>query len=91
MLVSFHGIDRPDADGIRASARAAHLAFHADRGNLVGGPMRDESGQVCGSLIIFEAPDLETARAEMAHDPYLVVGLFETVTIAEFVAVDWPA
>ena len=90
MLVSFHAIDRPDAAAVRTATRAAHLAFHADRGNLVGGPMRDASGEVCGSLIIFEAPELEAARAEMAHDPYVVAGLFETITITEFVAVDWP-
>ena len=90
MLIAFHGIDRPGSADLRAATRPAHLAFQAERRNLVGGPLLDHDGQVCGSLIVFEAPDIATASAEMAEDPYVRAGLFEHVSIAEFTAVDWP-
>jgi len=91
MLIVFHGIDRPDAGGLRASTLPAHLEFQARRTNLVGGPLIDGHGNVCGSLTIFEAPDIAAASAEMAADPYIEAGLFETISIVEFNAVDWPA
>ena len=91
MLVVFHGLDRPGSAELRASTRPAHAAFHAERGNLVGGPLRDGNGEVCGTLVIFEADDLAAATAVMDADPYVRAGLFEHTSITELVAVDWPA
>lgn len=90
MLIAFHGIDRPGSSSLRTATRPAHLEFQAGRRNLAGGPLRDQHGEVCGSLIVFEAPDVTTATEEMAADPYVLAGLFEHVSITEFVAVDWP-
>lgn len=90
MLITFHGIDRPDSAGLRGSTRPAHLEFQSHRHNLLGGPLRDVDGNVCGTLIIFEAPDVVTARAEMADDPYIRVGLFEHISFSEFCG-EWPA
>jgi len=91
MLISFHGVDRPDSGELRASLRPTHLEFHASRANLVAGPLLDAAGVMCGSLIVFEAADIADATAQMANDPYIVGGLFETVAINEFVAAMWPA
>lgn len=85
MLVVFHAIDRPNSGDLRAATRAAHLEFQAKRNNLFGGPLLDRDGEACGTLIVFEAPDIETATAELAEDPYLVAGLFAHVSITEFV------
>lgn len=90
MLIAFHGIDRADASELRASLRAAHLEFHATRGNLVGGPLLDAAGNMCGSLIVFEATDIAEATAAMAGDPYVMGGLFERIAITQFIAADWP-
>ncbi len=90
MLVVFHGLDRPGAGDLRRSTRAEHAAFHADRGNLVGGPLRGADGEVCGTLVIFEASDLAAAAAVMDADPYVRAGLFGQTSLTELVAVDWP-
>ena len=89
MIIVFHGIDRPNSSELRAATRPAHLEFQTPRGNLLGGPLRDADGNVCGSVIVFEAPDIETARADLAADPYMIAGLFEHVSITEFIG-DWP-
>jgi len=90
MLIAFHGIDRADSASLRAATRPAHLAFQSERRNLVGGPLRDGDGNVCGSLIVFDATDIATATAEMAEDPYVQADLFEHISITQFVAMDWP-
>ncbi len=90
MIVVFHGLDRPDAGALRQSTRAEHAAYHATRGNLVGGPLRGDDGEVRGTLVIFEAPDLAIAAEVMDADPYVRAGLFERTSITELVAVDWP-
>jgi uncharacterized protein len=84
MFVTFYAIDRPNSAVLRASTRPAHLEFHAQRRNVLGGPLRDPLGEACGTLIIFEAPDIETATADLADDPYLRADLFEYVFITEF-------
>ncbi len=90
MLIAFHGLDRSDASDLRASLGPAHREFHARRGNLLGGPLLDAKGNPRGSLIVFEASDITEASSAMAADPYVVGGLFETTSIAQFIAVDWP-
>ena len=90
MLIAFHGIDRADASALRESLREKHLEFHAPRGNLIGGPLLDAAGTMCGSLIVFEAASIAEASREMAADPYSIGGLFETTTITQFIAADWP-
>jgi uncharacterized protein YciI len=57
--------------------RDAHFAY-ARETNVVrlGGPFLDAQGNMAGSLIIFEAADLDAARAWAANDPYAKAGLF---------------
>ncbi len=47
------------------------------------GPLLDEGGQPIGSLIVFEAPNLEQARAIAAEDPYVVHKIFERYEVRE--------
>ena len=42
----------------------------------LGGPFLDAKGDMAGSLIIFEAEDLDAARAWHENDPYKTAGLF---------------
>jgi hypothetical protein len=70
-------IDRPDSLALRLSVREQHLAFARETGRIkLGGPFLDAKGDMCGSLMIVEAPDLETAKAWHASDPYVKAGLF---------------
>lgn len=75
--------DRPGALETRMASREAHLAYmHGQDGRVkLGGPYLDEAGQMCGSMIIFEAESLEEAQAFHAKDPYNLAGVFETSTI----------
>ncbi len=47
------------------------------------GPLLDDSGRPIGSLIVFEAPSLEHARARAAADPYVVHEVFERYEVRE--------
>ena len=79
-------IDKPGALALRMATREAHLAFIASRpGELkLGGPFLDATGDMAGSLMILEAPDLAGAEAFHAADPYRQAGLFERVEIKPF-------
>lgn len=76
--------DRADALQTRLDTREAHLAHIRDSG-IVGmaGPLMID-GEMRGSLVILDAPDLATAKAWSAGDPYLAAGLFETVEVVEW-------
>jgi uncharacterized protein YciI len=76
-------IGRDGAQGLalRKQHREAHLANLkplADAGRVAyAGPLLDASEQPCGSVVVFDAPDLEAARGFAATDPYVVHGIFE--------------
>jgi uncharacterized protein YciI len=81
------GHDGPDGQRLRPGVRERHLA-HIERldreGRIVfAGPLRDDAGAPCGSLIVLEADDLASARAIAQSDPYLEEGIFERVDVHE--------
>ena len=90
MLFVFHGVDRTDSSVTRQRGHEAHAAYHQSRGNPVGGPLLDDDGQPCGTMYVLEADDLAGAQAVVAGDPFIEAGLFETVALHQFRAVDWP-
>jgi uncharacterized protein YciI len=76
--------DKPEALDIRMANRAAHLAYAHDSGKVVfGGPLMND-GQMIGSLIVIEVPDMAAAHAWAAADPYAMAGLFGSVEIIEW-------
>ena len=82
MLVALFAKDRPGAIDIRKANREAHIAHLKDGGLVVqAGPLLDEAGQMCGSLVILEVEDMEQARDWAVRDPYAVADLFETATL----------
>jgi Uncharacterized protein conserved in bacteria len=82
MLFVLTALDKPDALALRLSVREAHLAFARDTGRIrLGGPFLDDNGDMRGSMMIIEAPDLETAKAWHASDPYVKAGLFASSDI----------
>jgi uncharacterized protein YciI len=79
-------IDKPDSLALRMATREAHLAWV--RGRIdelkLGGPFLDEKGDMAGSLMILEQPDLAAARAFNAEDPYTKAGLWQSVDVRPF-------
>jgi uncharacterized protein YciI len=75
--------DKTGALQTRLDNREAHLAYVAETGVVeIAGPLLDADGQMCGSLIILDVPDLAAAEAWAANDPYAKAGLFGDVTLS---------
>ena len=82
MLFVLTAIDKDNSLQTRLGARDAHFAFVKDPGAVrLGGPFLDAKGDMAGSLIIFEAADMDAATAWHASDPYVKVGLFKSSDI----------
>ncbi len=79
-------IDKPGALPLRMSVREDHLAFVRAKRAMVklGGPFLDAAGEMAGSMLIIEAPDMAAAEAFAAEDPYGRATLFESVTIRPY-------
>jgi uncharacterized protein len=77
MLFVVTAIDKENSLPLRMAAREAHFEY-ARATNVIklGGPFLDAKGDMAGSLIIFEADNIEAARAWHAGDPYVKAGLF---------------
>lgn len=77
MLFVLTAIDKPNSLALRMATRTAHFDYARATGNIrIGGPFLDANGDMAGSLIIFEATDLDAARKWAASDPYAKAGLF---------------
>ena len=82
MLFALIARDKPGAIETRRATRDAHLAYVERTGCVAqGGALLDEAGEMAGSLIILDVPDIDAARDWAAKDPYAEAGLFESVTI----------
>lgn len=84
MLFAFHCTDKPEAVGVRAANREAHLAFLAELGDRIfaAGPyLGADQASMIGSLLIIDCDDQAAAEALAARDPYALAGLFARVDI----------
>jgi uncharacterized protein YciI len=81
------GRDGPRGLELRKLHRADHLGrlqeLEAAGRIRHAGPLYDEGGQAIGSLVVFEAEDLERAREIVARDPYVAQGVFESYELRE--------
>jgi uncharacterized protein YciI len=84
---AFIGHDGPRGPELRKLHRAAHLEgideLVAKNRIRHAGPLLDESGAPIGSLVLFEAEDLDAARRIAAGDPYVTEGIFERWEVRE--------
>jgi uncharacterized protein YciI len=75
------GHDGPRGAELRKRHREAHLrnlAPLAAAGRVAyAGPLLDAEAAPAGSVVVFEAEDLDAARALAAADPYVTEGVFE--------------
>jgi len=86
-LYAFIGNDGSKGAELRKLHRPAHLAgidlLVAEDRVLHAGPLLDEAGDPIGSVVLFEADDLEAARRVAAGDPYVTEGVFEDWRVHE--------
>lgn len=82
MLVALIAHDKPGALALRKANRDAHLAYLQSSGVVAqAGPLLDDAGDMCGSLIVLDVPDMDAARAWVLADPYGKAGLFAGVEL----------
>ena len=81
-------IDKPNSLALRMATRQAHLAHAHDEASpakvKIGGPYLDEKGDMCGSLLILEAPDKAAAIKFTENDPYVRAGLFSSIDVRPY-------
>ena len=85
-LFLLYCVDKPNALDVRMGAREAHLAYARERIATIklGGPILDDKGDMAGSVLILEAPDLAAAQAFNTDDPYTRAGLWARVEVKPF-------
>ena len=77
MLFVVTAIDKENSLSLRLATRDAHFAYARETGVIkLGGPFLNARDEMAGSLIVFEAPDLDAATRWHAGDPYVKAGLF---------------
>jgi uncharacterized protein YciI len=85
------GRDHPHDLARRLQHRPAHLEavriLDASGRVRHGGPLKNDRGEIIGSLLIFEADSLEAAKKLVAADPYVVGGVFASYEVLETEAV----
>lgn len=86
MLVCLMAHDKSGALDVRKANREAHLAYIQSTGCvMIGGPMKDGAGDMCGSMLVLDVADMAAAEQWAANDPYAKAGLFQSVTLREWV------
>ncbi len=83
------GIDGADSAERRKQHRTAHVAHiealdREGRITLAGTPRNDANDASVGAVVLFEASNLEEARAIANRDPFVTGGVFETFQVAPF-------
>ena len=70
MLVALIAKDKPGALAVRQENRPAHVEY-LKSGPAVqqAGPLLDDAGDMCGSLIILDVPDMDAAQDWVAGAP----------------------
>ncbi len=74
--------DKAGALQTRLDNRADHVAYLKSQDIVeMAGPLLNDAGDMCGSMIILDVPDMAAAEAFVAGDPYGKAGLFESVEL----------
>ncbi|HSJ98212.1 MAG TPA: YciI family protein [Myxococcota bacterium] len=78
VLIGRDGARGPELRAYHREAHLRNLEPLARAGRVVyAGPLLDDAGAPCGSVVVFDAADLDAARRFAAGDPYVVEGIFE--------------
>jgi len=85
MLFAVYALDKENSLQLRMDTRERHLAYLTNSPLVFAGPLLDEEGKMCGSLIVLEMEDVSQVEEFTENDPYAIAGLFESVEIRRFV------
>lgn len=77
----FYGKDKTDSLQVRLDNRSAHIEWLKSNPIPLAGPLLNEDGDMCGSMVVCEAEDQAAAQALFAADPYAKAGLFASSEI----------
>lgn len=84
MLIALIAKDKPGALQTRKDNRDAHLAYIDATGVVAqAGPLIVD-GEMAGSLIILDVPNMAAAQGFVDGDPYGKAGLFTSVELIEW-------
>jgi uncharacterized protein len=83
MMFVIEGMDAPDSAAARAAHTDAHVAYLLALGErfVIGGPFLDASEQPIGSLVVIDVESEDAAEAFTAADPFVLNGVYGTVTV----------
>nr|WP_319948522.1 YciI family protein [uncultured Shimia sp.] len=82
MRIALIAKDKPNSIDIRKANRDAHVAYLKSTDAVeMAGPFLDDAGEMCGSLIILDMPDMAAAQDWAANDPYKKADLFASVDL----------
>lgn len=82
MLIALIARDKPGALQTRTDNREEHLAYIKETGVVSqAGPLLEDGGDMCGSLVILDVEDMAAAEHWAENDPYAKAGLFESVEL----------
>lgn len=78
--------DKPNALQRRLDVRPDHLKHLESLGDklVLAGPFLDEQGNMVGSIVVVEADSLAEAEAALRSDPFVLNGVFDSMTIKPF-------
>ena len=82
-LFVIEGIDAEGGAAARATHTDTHVAHLLALGErfVIGGPFLDANDQPIGSLVVIEADSQADAEAFAAADPFVLNGVYGTVTV----------
>jgi uncharacterized protein len=87
LLIAYDGKD-PEAPDRRLRVRQEHLdkiAVLKKNGEfLFGGAILDESGNMIGSMIIYDFPDRKSLDHRLKEEPYVTGGVWKRIDIQPF-------
>ena len=85
---TIHALDAPGKASARSEARPSHRArlreHDYDVTVRIGGPLLNDRGDMCGTLLVIEADDKAKVVEFLQGDPYSQAGVYERVEIHEF-------
>jgi uncharacterized protein len=78
--------DKPNALQRRLDVRPDHLKHLEALGDrlVLAGPFLDEQGNMVGSIVVIEADSLPEAETTLREDPFVINGVFDSMTIKPF-------
>jgi hypothetical protein len=85
MLFVIHALDKKNSLQLRMNIREHHLAYLTNSPLVFAGPLLDEQGEMCGSLIVLDMEDISEVENFAKNDPYALAGLFKSVEIRRFI------